>query len=47
MFNYENQGRLIYLVYGIKEEDEIDRVILGMLTNNEISGMAPITYTKI
>lgn len=33
MFKYENQGRLIYLVYGIKEDDEIDSVILGMLTN--------------
>lgn len=42
---YENQGTTTYLVYKIKENDQIDTMTLGMLTNNKIPGLVPTTFT--
>lgn len=46
-FSYENQGTNTYLVYQIGEEDSIDSMSLGMITNNQIVGMAPTVYTQM
>ncbi len=46
-FTYENQGTNTYLVYEIKEEDQIDTLGLGMLTNNKITGFAPTFFTQM
>ena len=44
---YENQGTTTYLVYKIKENDRIDTMTLGMLTNNKIPGLVPTTFTQM
>lgn len=44
---YENRGTTTYLVYKIKENDQIDTMTLGMLTNNKIPGLVPTTFTQM
>lgn len=44
---YKNQGTTTYLVYKIKENDQIDTMTLGMLTNNKIPGLVPTTFTQM
>ncbi len=44
---YEKQGNSTYLVYDVKEEDSIDSMSLGMLTNNNIHGLAQTLYTQM
>lgn len=46
-FTFENQGSNTYLVYEIKEEDNLDTTSLGMLTNNKITGLAQTTFTQM
>lgn len=46
-FTYENQGTNTYLVYQVSEDDVIDSISLGMLTNNKISGLAPTFFTQL
>ena len=46
-FIYENQGCNTYLVYRIKQDDMIDTMALGMLTNNKITGLAPMLFTQM
>lgn len=46
-FIYENQGTHTYLVYALTQEDVIDSMSLGMLTNNKIPGLAQTLYTQI
>ena len=46
-FSYENLGTNTFLVYEIKDNDEIDSMSLGMLTNNSIPGFAPVTFTQM
>lgn len=46
-FNYESQGTTTYLVYQIGAEDMIDDTSLGMLRNNDITGVAPILFNQI
>lgn len=46
-FSYENQGANTYLVYEIKEEDYVDTLSLGMLTNNTIPGLAQTLFTQM
>lgn len=46
-FYYENQGELTYLVYELGQDDKVDSVSLGMLTNNAIDNIAPIIYTEV
>ncbi len=45
--HYENQGTNTYLVYAIKEEDSVDSMSLGMLTNNKIHGLAQTLFTQM
>lgn len=44
---YENQGNSTYLVYDVKEQDAIDSMSLGMLTNNNIHGLAQTLFTQM
>lgn len=45
--HYENQGTNTYLVYAIKEDDSVDSMSLGMLTNNKIHGLAQTLFTQM
>lgn len=44
---YENQGTNTYLIYKIKEDDMVDSMGLGMLTNNRIQGLAQTLFTQM
>lgn len=44
---YESQGTSTYLVYAVADEDLIDTMSLGMLTNNKIPGLAPALFTQM
>lgn len=44
---YENQETNTYLVYEIREDDSIDSLSLGMLTNNKIPGLASTLFTQM
>lgn len=46
-FVFENQGTTTYLVYGVKPDDVIDSMSLGMLTNNKISGISPALFMQM
>jgi len=46
-FSYETQGTNTYLVYKIAEDDVIDSMSLGMLTNNKIAGLAASSFTQM
>lgn len=46
-FSYENQSTITYLVYSLAEDDTIDSMSLGMLTNNKIAGLAPAIFTQM
>lgn len=46
-FNFENAGINTYLVYQIQDDDVLDTMSLGMLTNNKISGLASTIYTQM
>ncbi|RDU22817.1 DUF6382 domain-containing protein [Anaerosacchariphilus polymeriproducens] len=45
-FTFETQGINTYMVYQIKNEDKIDSLTLGMLTNNKIPGIASVVFTQ-
>lgn len=46
-FTYENQETGTYIVYTFDEQDEIDTLSLGMLTNNDIPGLAKAIFTQM
>lgn len=46
-FTFETQGTNTYLVYQVGEEDRIDSMSLGMLTNNKIPGLASTIFTQM
>lgn len=46
-FSFETQGTNTYLVYEVSENDSLDAVSLGMLTNNKIHGLAPVLFTQM
>ncbi|MBE6961238.1 MAG: FHA domain-containing protein [Ruminococcaceae bacterium] len=46
-FSYESQGTNTYLVYQVQEDDVIDSMSLGMLSNNKISGIAQTQFLQI
>ncbi len=46
-FTYENQGTSTFLVYKVQLDDEIDTMSLGMLTNNQIDGIAPTQFGQM
>lgn len=47
MFTVENQNSKTYLVYQLKENDVVDNLTLGMMSNNKISGFLPVLYTQV
>lgn len=46
-FNYETQGASTYLVCELEPTEQLDSLTLGMLTNNHISGLAPVIHTEM
>ena len=46
-FTFEGQGAYAYLVYQMDENDQVDRLSLGMLTSNKIPGLLPVVYTQM
>ena len=46
-FTYETQGAITYLVCELAPTDQVDNLTLGMLTNNHITGLAPVLYTEM
>lgn len=46
-FSYENQGTNTYLIYQIAPNDEMDTLSMGMITNNEIPGLAEASFTQM
>ena len=46
-FCIENQGTNTYLVYTFSEDDMVDTMSLGMLTNNYIQGVTETTFYQM
>lgn len=46
-FTFENQGTHTYLVYTVGEDETMDSMSLGMLTNNKIPGLAQTLFTQL
>lgn len=46
-FTYEDQGESSFLVYEKKEDDIIDTMTLGMVSNNKIRGILPFLYAQV
>jgi len=46
-FTFETSGNNTFLVYAIQENDVLDTMTLGMITNNRIPGMVPVLYTQM
>lgn len=46
-FSFENQGTHTYLVYTVAEDDAVDSMSLGMLTNNKIHGLAHTLFMQM
>ncbi len=46
-FCFENQGTHTYLVYTVTENDVLDSMSLGMITNNRIPGLAHTLFTQM
>ncbi len=46
-FTFENKGTNTYLVYAIEENDVVDSMSLGMLTNNKIKGLAAAFFMQM
>ena len=46
-FTYENQGSNTYLVYSVSDDDVLDNMSLGMITNNTIPGFAQTLFMQI
>lgn len=46
-FTFETSGNNTFLVYTIQEEDTLDTMTLGMVSNNRIPGISPVLYTQM
>lgn len=46
-FTFETNGNNTFLVYKIQEQDTLDTMTLGMITNNKIPGFASVLYTQM
>lgn len=46
-FYFENYGTNTYLVYAVKQDDALDTLSLGMLTNNKILGLAQTQFSQM
>lgn len=47
MFTFESSNSKTYLVYPLKADEKIDKLSLGMMSNNKINGFLPVSYTQI
>ena len=47
MFKYDKQSGKSYLVYQLEGEDQLSSFTLNMLQNNQISGIAPLSFYQI
>ena len=45
-FSYENEVSAAFLTYTLDSSEELDRFGMGMLRNNQINGVIPVTYTQ-
>lgn len=46
-FTFETSGNNTFLVYMVQENDVLDTMTLGMITNNRIPGLASVLYTQM
>ena len=46
-FTFETQGAITYLVCELSPTEQLDTLTLGMLSNNNITGAAPVLYTEM
>lgn len=46
-FTFETNGNNTFLVYSIQEDDVLDTMTLGMITNNKIPGLSSVLYTQM
>lgn len=46
-FSYENHGTNVFLVYTMGEEELLDTTGIGMISNNKIPHVLPISFTQI
>ncbi|MCR5294689.1 MAG: FHA domain-containing protein [Lachnospiraceae bacterium] len=46
-FSYENQNSSSFLVYELAEDEELDTLGMGMLTNNQIPGILPVNFVQM
>lgn len=44
---FDGNGSGSYLVYQLEQDEELDSISLGMLTNNQIPGLASVIYTQM
>lgn len=46
-FTYENQGSSNFLIYQLREDEKLDQMALGMMNQNKIPNLLPVSYTQI
>ena len=46
-FSFETQGTNTYLIYNVSQDDNLDSMSLGMLTNNKIAGIVQTQFLQI
>ena len=46
-FSYENQGGSTFLVYSVAEDEQLDSMSVGMITNNKIPGLVMAVFTQM
>ena len=46
-FKYENQGSSSFMLYDLEEGEILDEIGLGMIANNKIQGIVPVSYMQI
>ena len=46
-FSYETQGANSYMVCEVGDDEELDSLSLGMITNNKIPGFVAALFTRL
>lgn len=46
-FTFDNQGSSSFIIYTLSGTDELDDIGLGMINNNKINGIIPVSYMQI
>ncbi len=46
LFDYEERSEKKYLIYTVKDEEKLDKLTIGMLSNNRIPGTVPARFEK-